>query len=207
MEYKQLTKENTKQIAELQCLVFKGYFLPSLGKKLVYKYFEELFNQGAVAFGAFDGSVLSAFAIFCDKEKLSLAKKRFIKHNFVSFFFKYIGRLLIFDGKYWSRLFGVFKKKEKVIKRQGVHDFSISFLDMATSPDYRRKGLMNQIVKNATSFFSKTDSPYFGGWVLRENDGAMAFHFRQGAEIYGETKKYFIIYYDLNKIIQNSGNQ
>lgn len=109
--YRDALKSDMNSIAKVHTDCFKGYFLTSLGEKLLEKYYAEYFDEGAPFVLALnDGEIIG----FCmGYQTGTKARANFEKKYKLQISVKLLGLCLFFNKNAWVR---VIKKIKSIIK-------------------------------------------------------------------------------------------
>jgi len=102
IEYRIANEEDLPSIVKTHIKCFQGYFLTSLGKKLLYSYYKSFFDECNLFLVVYDDSKMIAFTM--GNFHTSKAKKNFEKKNAVRLFIRILFLCIKFDKNALERV-------------------------------------------------------------------------------------------------------
>lgn len=190
---RQAKLSDLSNIAAVHMKCFPDSFSTCLGGKLLEKFYSEYIKDVPELF------------LVCEDEKKNIVgfcmgyymekndySRSFLKHNFFSICFKFLGRLLCGDKRAWKKL-----KKNKdvkwVLKDEKIHKIPNEkkgdLLSICVLNTYRGKGYASDLINSYEQVLAKRGRKICILSVETDNGRGVGFYEKQGYTVYGEAGK------------------
>ncbi len=185
------THNDLDGIAALHTKCFSEYFLTKLGNNLLSKYYKEFMTSDdiVIVYTDEDDKIVG---LLVGTPASSTGRNNFIKHNFVSVFFKILLLCVKFDKDTWDRVLAFLKLHLK--NNKNVHDSSncckgkeMRLLSICVSDDYKGRSVAESLVIEFEESLRLLGYDSYALTVFKSNLRANNFYMKMGMTVKKET--------------------
>lgn len=190
IKYKVATINDLGKIADTHISCFPDYFISSLGKKLVEKYYLEFIKENDLFIVAEDNGRVIGFCMgyIIDETR---ARDKFIHNNTLALTAKMIKQCLALNRKTISKCYGFLTSKIKKRQKSSIEKHGGDLLSICVLEEYRGRGISSELVDRFELKLLEKDQKEYWLGVYKTNEAAIRFYKKMGMRIESEdTEEY-----------------
>lgn len=198
--FRTATKEDLSQIADTHICCFPDYYISSLGKQLVEKYYLEFLKENDLFIIAEDNERVIGFCMGYLIDNTH-ARERFMKNNFFALSGKLLVQCLSFNKRAISKCLSFLTSKLKKDESNSIEKHGGDLLSICVLEKYRGQGISIELVNRFENRLIENGQKEYWLSVYKTNQAAIKFYKKQGMKIESEDEEE----YKFHKVI--GGNE